>query len=330
MILNKHKEPTLALSLIVFGLLALVPIFASPYWTGQPTRYLILGIFAMSLSLVWGRAGILCFGQAMFFGLGGYSLGVFTLGILGSSALTIAWIAIPTSVIVTSFFAFLLGIFLFRTGGISGAYLAIVTLAISIMLEQIIRSSYFLGADNGLVGIPGLPVNLNLSKTLSNYYFILAISAAIYISLRQLLASPLGIILSAVRSNPQRLEYLGYSVTLIRISVFTLGAGIAALAGALFVATESFASPKFIGFGLSAEVLIWVALGGRHILLAAFLSAATVRLLEGVLSGALGDWWLLVLGTIFMVSIILLPRGLIATPLLWLNTLLSGTKNEDS
>ena len=104
MILNKHKEPTLALSLIVFGLLALVPIFASPYWTGQTTRYLILGIFAMSLSLVWGRAGILCFGQAMFFGLGGYSLGVFTLGILGSSALTIAWIAIPTSVIVTSFF----------------------------------------------------------------------------------------------------------------------------------------------------------------------------------------------------------------------------------
>mgnify|MGYP001303223998 CR=1 FL=1 len=225
MILSKHKEPKLLLALIVFGLLAIVPIIASSYWTGQVTRYLILGIFAMSLSLVWGRAGILCFGQAMFFGLGGYSLGIFTLGLLGGGVITIAWIAIPVSVIVTSFFAFFLGIFLFRSGGISGAYLAVVTLAISIMLEQIIRSSYFLGADNGLVGIPELPINLDLSKTLFTYYFILTISAAIYVCLRQLLASPLGIILyfsiaaAAATSISNQILYL-FSSDQIALSSF--------------------------------------------------------------------------------------------------------------
>ena len=81
---------------------------------------------------------------------------------------------------------------------------------------------------------------------------------------------------------------------------------------------DSHSDFKLIGFGLSAEVLIWVALGGRHVLLAAFLSAAAVRWIEGVLSGALGEWWLLALGAVFMVSVVLLPRGLLATPLLWL------------
>jgi urea transport system permease protein len=97
----------------------------------------------------------------------------------------------------------------------------------------------------------------------------------------------------------------------------------------MFVATDGFASPSLIGFGLSAEVLIWVALGGRSIVLAAFLGAVAVRLAEAFLSGLLGDFWLLALGLVFMGSVVLLPQGLIATPMLWLNNRLGqGSKSK--
>lgn len=315
----RHAELAAVLPLLVFGALALVPFAAGDYWTGQATRWLLFGIFAMSLSLVWGRAGLLCFGQAMFFGGGGYGMAVLTLGIVGGGAFAAPWLALPLAVAATAAFAALLGAFLFRGGGIEGAYLAIVTLAIAVLLETAVRGSYALGADNGLVGVPPLPLAADPWNPVPGYYLVLGLAAAIYAALAGVLASPAGVILAALRSDPRRLESLGYPVARIRVATFVAGAAIAALAGALFVATDSFASPKLIGFALSAEVLIWVALGGRHILLAAFLAAAVVRWAEALLSGALGEWWLLALGGGFMLSVVLLPRGLLATPLEWLS-----------
>ncbi len=313
-----RKEPPLLISFLIFIGLILLPLILSDYWISQVIRYLLFGIFAMSLSLVWGRAGLLCFGQAMFFGFGGYSMGILTLGMLGGGIITLSWLALPIAVLLTCGFSLILGVFLFRGAGISGSYLAVVTLAIATLLEQLIRNSYFLGADNGLVGIPHLPTGGDPLNPIPDYYFVLAVTASVYFLLTRLLSSHFGIILAGIKLDPIRLEYLGYHVSRIRIFVFVLGAGIAALAGALFVATESFASPKLVGFALSAEVLIWVALGGRQIILAALLSASLVRWLEAILSGTLGDLWLLILGCIFMISVVFLPRGLIATPLGWL------------
>ena len=92
---------------------------------------------------------------------------------------------------------------------------------------------------------------------------------------------------------------------------FTLSGAIAGLAGALFVTEFGFVSPALIGFGLSTEVLIWVALGGRDVLLAAFIGAILVRSVESALSEALGSYWLLALGVLFVVSVVMLPRGLV-------------------
>jgi ABC-type branched-subunit amino acid transport system permease subunit len=94
-----------------------------------------------------------------------------------------------------------------------------------------------------------------------------------------------------------------------------IGAGLAGLAGGLFAAVEGFVSPTLIGFLLSTEVLIWTALGGREMLLAAFLGAIVLRWLESSLVGLLGDSWILALGLVLMASVVLLPKGLIATPL---------------
>ncbi len=318
-----RRDVPLPLALAVFVALALVPALGSAYWTGQASRYVLFGIFAMSLSLVWGRAGILTFGHAIFFGIGGYLMASLTLGLFGAGGvfglLAQPWVALAVAIAGASLAAAALGWFLFWGKGVSGAYLAIITLSMAVILEQSLRATYALGADNGLVGVPALGAwAADPFNPTPMYFFVVVLAAALYVALDRLLASPFGSVLTAVRTNPGRLAHFGYSVLGIRLGAFVLGAAIAGLAGALFVATDGFASPSLIGFGLSAEVLIWVALGGRSVLLAAFLGAVVVRLAESFLAGFMGNYWLLALGAVFMGSVVFLPQGLIATPLVWL------------
>ncbi|MSP20306.1 MAG: branched-chain amino acid ABC transporter permease [Alphaproteobacteria bacterium] len=319
------RDAPLPVALAVFAGLGLVPFVLGDYWTGQLARYVLFGLFAMSLALVWGRAGILCFGQAMFFGIGGYAMATVTLGTFAAVPFTAALPALVLAVAVAAAAALLVALFLFWGAGIGGAYLAAVTLALAAILEQAVRGWYGLGADNGLSGVPPLPLGDNPWDPRPIYFVVLAVAAAVYFGLLALLASRFGTLLTALRTNPERLAHLGYSVVALRVAVFTLGGAIAGLAGALFVATDAFASPSLIGFALSAEVLIWVALGGRSVLLAAFLAAILIRVAEAYLSETLGPWWLLTLGTLFMVSVAAVPNGVLATPLLWLQGRLRRT-----
>jgi urea transport system permease protein len=302
------------LALLVFVALGLVPIVAGDYWTGQLSRYVLYGIFAMSLALLWGRAGMLSFGHAAFFGFGGYVMAAVLLGRF-NIGIADPWAALALAVAATAAFGLLLGLFLFWGGGISGPYLALVTLAVAVILEQVVRGWYALGADNGLSSVPALPLGGDPWNPRPPFYLALGAAAAVYFLFDALLATRFGAVLTALRTNPERLQYFGYSVIAYRIAAFVLGAAAAGLAGALFVTTDSFASPSLIGFALSAEVVIWVALGGRSLLLAAFLAAVLVRLAEAYLSEALGPWWPLALGILLMASVISLPEGLLVTVL---------------
>jgi urea transport system permease protein len=111
-------------------------------------------------------------------------------------------------------------------------------------------------------------------------------------------------------SNDQRTAFFGYDIVRYKVGAFIVSALVSGLAGALFVKQFGFAAPSLIGFGLSTEVLIWVAVGGRNVLLAAFLGALLVRSVEGELSDRLGDYWLLALGMLFVVTVVLMPTGL--------------------
>ena len=122
--------------------------------------------------------------------------------------------------------------------------------------------------------------------------------------------------LRAIRDDETRTAFFGYDTAAYKVTVFTLGGAVAGLAGALFVTQFGFASPPLIGFALSTEVLIWVALGGRSLLLAAFLGAILVRYFESFLSETLGIYWLLALGVLFITTVIAFPRGLIGELLL--------------
>ncbi|WP_025899495.1 branched-chain amino acid ABC transporter permease [Sneathiella glossodoripedis] len=305
--------------IFTFALLAVMPLILSDYWTGQLNYYLIYGLFALSLSLVWGYGGILCFGQAIFFGIGAYVMAVSTKGMLSPVPANF-YLGLSLACMAAAAFAALLGSFLFAGKGINGPYLAIITLAIAMVLERLMSNWYALGGYNGLLDIP--PINLGLFSydleiwdSRPAFYILWSIVFCITLLLGWLVKSDFGSLLIALRTNPERLTYFGFSPLQIKLKVFCLSAAIAGLAGALFVTLDGFASPTLIGFTLSTEVLIWVALGGKELLIAAFLGAIATRLAENWLSELFGDYWLLILGFLFMVSVVLFPKGLIATPI---------------
>jgi urea transport system permease protein len=276
----------------------------------------------MSLALIWGRAGLLCFGQAIFFGIGGYAMAIVTTGMLGDG-LASTHLGLVLAVVAAGGAAALLGCFLFLGRGLSGPYLAIVTLAIALIMERLLNNWYALGGYNGILDVP--PLALGSARVTHDYWqpapqlhLVLAVVAGLHLLLERLLRAPFGILLDALKTNPRRLAFLGFSTFGLRVAVFVLGGAIAGLAGALFAAVEGFVSPSLIGFLLSTEVLIWVALGGRELLLAAFLGAILVRVVEATLAEHLAGDWLLILGLVLMVSVVLLPKGVIATPLDWL------------
>src|SRR5690606_39222209 len=209
-------------ALIVFALLALAPAFISTYWTGQLTAYLVYGLLAISLSLVWGYGGILCFGQAMFFGIGGYLMAVITKGMI-LPGLTSSYLGLAAAMAGAGLFALALGSFLFAGRGISGAHLAIITLAMSLVLERLMTNWYALGGYNGLLNVPPLDLGLfgarlELVDRMPTFYVILGIVAAVYFAVVALLNTRYGLLMTAVRSHPDRLAFLGYSNLKLRLS----------------------------------------------------------------------------------------------------------------
>ena len=296
---------------VVLGLLLIFPLIGDDYLIVQLTQFVIYGIFAMSLSLVWGYAGILCFGHAVFFGLGAYIMALATKSMIPgiSGFMTASLMAMSLSILVVALFAAILGYFLFY-GRLSGPYLGIVTLAIAVIAERIAVKWYYIGGFNGLINVPPLSiVGWEILDQNVLYYCIVAIGFGVYLFCDRIVRSPFGTILAAVRSNEIRAEFFGYNIAHYKIIIFATGAAVAGLAGALFAAVTEFVSPTMLGFGLSTEVLIWVALGGKEILLASFLGAMLVRMLEAYLSDLLTYYWILILGLFFVFCVMFFPKG---------------------
>ena len=302
-------------SALVWLLLAALPLVAGDWQLTQLAQFVCYGMFAMSLSFVWGQAGLLCFGQAIFFGIGAYAMAVITKGMASGvpDGMAVGLVAATLSAALAAFVAANL---LFRGRGLSGAYFAIVTLAAAVIVERIVSHVGFLGGFNGLMNVPPLRLGLGgrsveLFDAVPVYYLLLAAAALVYALLLAAERSPFGTVLRAIRDDDRRTAHFGYDVARYKIAAFTVGGAVAGLAGALFATQFGFVAPTLIGVGLSTEVLIWTALGGRGVLLAAFLGALAVRTVESQLSDMLGNAWLLVLGLLFALSVIVAPSGLL-------------------
>jgi ABC-type branched-subunit amino acid transport system permease subunit len=307
------------LHLAVLLALALVPLVAADWQLVQLGQLLCYGLLALSLALIWGQGGLLCFGQSLFFGLGGYVMGLASLDMLpGVTGLGAGWTALLLACLVPALAAQLLGRFLFHGRGLRGAYFAVVMLAISVIAERVATSWDYVGGLNGLMNVPPFAPcpGVVLLDPRPTYWAMVGVAALAFVLAEALVRSRWGIVLRAIRDGEDRVALLGHDTAAWKTTALTVSAAIAGLGGACFVVQFGFVSPPLIGFGLSTEALIWTALGGRGLLIAALLGALVGRWLEGVLFETLGALWLLAIGALFVGVVIWLPRGLIAEPLL--------------
>lgn len=294
--------------------LALVPLFASSYYISVLGEALAFATFALALDLLWGVSGVLSFGHAAFFGIGAYSFGLLTQHFGDSSA---PYLALLAALVVPGLLGVALGFFTFFSG-VTGPYFAIITLTVALILSQIATSfPHLTGGLNGL-SIPGLILptpagDLNLSDVISLYYVGLVVAVITLVLGLLLVRAPFGQALLAAADSELRAASLGYNTALLKTAVLAFSGAMAGIAGALYAPMASFVNPEVVGLTLSTNVIIWVALGGRGVLVGGMLGALVIAFLSIYLSGTLGHVWVLTLGILLLVVVLFRPSGLLGT-----------------
>ena len=292
-------------------LMFLLPLVTDAYTLTVLTAYAML---ALSLGFIWGFAGILCFGQAAFFGLGAYAFAIASINI-GTP-----WLPFFIAILVPALFAAVFGAVLFY-GRLSDVYLAVVTLVMTLILFKFMNSSAGdgyklgtarLGGYNGIPGFETLTLPWDPSEYLydtSLYYFAFMLLIFVYICLRLLLRHPYGRALIGIRENELRAELMGYDIRLLKTIAFSIGAGIAGLAGCIYANWAEIVTPALFSLGQSAEIIIWVIVGGAGTLMGPVIGAA----LLGYTKFLLGQQSVIdntfVLGVILVLAVLLLPNG---------------------
>jgi branched-chain amino acid transport system permease protein len=293
---------------LIGGALALILIAVAPfvldiYTVNIMIRALLLAVLALTVDLLWGYTGILTFGQSAFFGIGAYGCAL-VFSHLGFGA---GWalLALLLGIVAAMAVAALVGLLAFYHGA-SPLYGSIVTLALPIVLTQIVFSGgNFTGSSSGLSGFPTFYWSLETYFWLAGALLIAVTGAAwLFVS------SDMGRVLVAIRENEARCAYLGIPVSRIKILLMVATAGVAAVAGFGYAMFTDVVAPELTGFLLGTELLIWVALGGRGTLIGPVLGAILIDLTSSYLSGNLPFVWKLFVGIAFVAVIVVLPQGL--------------------
>ncbi len=279
------------------------------------TRILIYAMAAASLNLALGYGGMVSFGHAAFFGLGGYVVGVFYQNFTQS---TLLWGLVPgtnelaltllLAMFVGGVFATLIGTLSLRT---SGVQFIMITLAFAQMLYFLFVSLKAYGGDDGLiVRRRNILAGLNTRDDTVFYFIVLALMGLFYALLARLVASPFGQVLSGIRQNGRRMEALGYNVFAYRLTALVLSGIGTAMAGALMANYARFVSPDMLHWTKSGELMIMVILGGTGTLFGPLLGAAALVGLESTMSGFTENWQL-GLGLILLAVVLYTKGGLI-------------------
>jgi branched-chain amino acid transport system permease protein len=326
----------LVLGAVVAGAL-LVSNLASEFQASEWTLWVLYGLLALSFTFIWGHGGIFSFGQAAFFGIGGYTYSVVAINLLPHTNETIS--AVLAGALVGALAAGAVGYFIFY-GDVNDVAVAIITLAFSLVLLTVMSGtagpeyhigSAQLGGYNGMVGVPPLTVGLpGGTPTLLSFKSMLAVFAIVAgligIGVHLLLHRPLGRVVGALRVNELRTLLLGFDVRRYKLATFMLGGAIAGLAGAGYAAWGTFINPSVFGLQQAAFVAIWVLLGGRTSILGAFVGVVLVEKLTSTLGGSGGDSTPIVLGAVLIAVVLLLPAGIVPTLQQWGRRLLDRTR----
>jgi len=286
--------------------LLLLPPFLPNHIQGIIVKFLIYALFAISYDLVFGYTGLVSLGHAAFFGVGGYVVAVLSL----HWANNLFWLGMPLAIILASVVAAIYGLIALR---VSGTYFLLLTFALAQLLYSFswnvrwFNSSGMQGIAN--ISMPFLGFHIEWNN-LSYYYFTFILFAVCFFVLTRIVSSPFGHALVGIRENELRMEALGYNVWLFKYLSFVLGGAFASVSGVLFAYFNRFISPAQFSLGTSFLPMVIVIIGGRGTLYGALIGAAVVVFAEYFISLLTPERWPLILGCIFVLSIMYFREGI--------------------
>ncbi|XKF15288.1 branched-chain amino acid ABC transporter permease [Halomonas sp. BLK-85] len=300
------------LAVVIAGLVA-VPWIASFFYVFIFTEILILGLFAVSFNLIFGYTGMLSFGHAAFFGIGTYATALIlihlqwpflacllvSMGVAGMLALVIGYLSVR----------------------LNEVYFAMLTLAFGMM---VFAAAYqwrsLTNGSDGLAGFTlgsfGLGIDLMLVDPAVYYQVVLVLVAMASVVLFMISRSSFGMILKAIRQNPERVAFAGLNVRTYRLAAFVIAGTFAGLAGGLMAPFLRVASPELMHWSMSAEPILMAILGGTGYFLGPFIGSAVFVLLETWITSVTQSW-MLVLGIILALMVIFFRKGLLGTAVDW-------------
>ena len=335
--LKRRRKRSLLLEVLVVGAIASVLIFVMPailssFRLNLLGRFLTLAIVALGIDLIWGYTGLLSLGHGIFFGLGGYAIGMHLklqvpqnelpdfMGLYGVTELPPFWqpfysfpFAIAAVVIIPSILAALLGYLVFRNR-IRGVYFSILTQAGTIVFFNFFNGQQKLfNGTNGLIDFKTLlGATVGSRQTQFVFYTLTVILlAGIYALCRWLTSGRFGRLLMAIRDDESRVRFLGYNPTEFKVLVFAVSGAIAGIAGALYTLQSGSVSPRAMDVAFSIEMVIWVAIGGRASLVGAIVGALLVNYARSFFSEQFAEFWLFFQGALFLLVVTVLPDGMV-------------------
>ncbi|MDX7950787.1 urea ABC transporter permease subunit UrtC [Lichenihabitans sp. Uapishka_5] len=335
---------------LFIGIILILPLFLGEFWTNRIAKYLVYGMLGVAICLSWGYAGILNLGQGLFFGLGAYMMAM-SLKLASNTSqqqdaatpipdfmfwnaepgaksdlccivkgswlwypFQSQWFGLVMAVVVPTVVAALLGTIVFRKR-ITGVFISIITLALVLLVRLLLISSQPL--TNGFNGLTDLGSFTFGDFAFDSYgvplYYVVAVALSLVLILARLLVETrAGLVLQAIRDDQNRVRYLGFDVPAFQIFFFAVSAGIAGLAGLLYVNVAEFASPTFMDLAFSITMVVWAAVGGRSSLLGACIGAILINMAEATMSETQGllEAWRAIIGLVFILVVLFLPRGL--------------------
>ena len=329
------------LLLIFVPLLNLLPqdslFYISDFTLNLFGKYFAFAILALGIDLIWGYTGVLSLGHGVFFGLGAYAIGMHLMleigaeGVYGSSlpdfmvwnqVKELPWFWKPFSsfgfsliavILVPMIFATFFGFFVFRSR-IRGVYFAIITQALALVAWLVFnRNETNLGGTNGLTDFKIiLGYSLNDPSTQRAMYMLTVFFLGVaFLLCRWITQSRAGRVLIAIRDCEQRVRFTGYSSANYKLFVFVISAGLAGIAGALYVPQVGIITPNQIGVLPSIEMAIWVAVGGRGTLIGAIVGAVGVNWIRSILTNHFPELWPFFLGGLFVAVVMFFPKGVV-------------------
>jgi len=278
------------------------PLFAGNYPVKLLQEILIWGIFAMSLDVLMGYTGMVSFGHSAFFGVGGYVAAL----LLAKSPGLFTGLVVPAA--ASALVALVIGLFSTR---VSGVYFIMLTLAFSQMFYAITFQASWLGAEDGIVGVPRpSPLGLDLGPPMRFHLYLVILVALAALALARVVRSPFGHVLRGIHDNEGRMEAVGYAVARYKLIAFVVAGTIAGLSGALYVQLVGSITPDAFLWTTSGEALLMVIIGGTGTLGGAVLGAAAFILLQSLVS-SYTERWMLILGLTFILFVLFAPGGIV-------------------